>query len=136
MQDKVFGQQPNLMGAAAPMAFNKPPGGDVPNAEGKSKRDLLWEQKRKERLAGPKPAPQPVFNAGPPPQQFGAGDQNILESVLGKGFDPFGGPPPPMNPPNPGGLTFESANKELFNGPPMGNDPFSNAPAGPPSTQG
>ena len=123
------------MGAAAPMAFNKPPGGDVPNLEGRSKRDLLWEKKRQERLAGPKPAPQPVANIGPPPQQFGAGDKGILESVLGRGADPFGGPPPLMNPPNPGGSDFERANRGLFHGPPMGNDPFSNAPAGPPSTQ-
>lgn len=70
---------------AAPMAFNKPPGGDIPNPEGKSKRDLLWEQKRLERLAGPKPSAQPVFNPGPPPPmfnagpQFGGGDKNIVE---------------------------------------------------------
>jgi len=54
--DKLFGQAPSLM-PGPPSGFAQPP---AANPEGKSKRDLLWEQKRLDRMNKKAGAPQPA----------------------------------------------------------------------------
>lgn len=55
-KDKLFGQAQSLM-PGPPSNFAQPP---AANPEGKSKRDLLWEQKRLERMNKKAGAPQPA----------------------------------------------------------------------------